>query len=263
MILPVPGYHAPQTYRTPGHAKNTALTADQSAAILTANVRAAKPFIFVRYGDGALECINGKTGMTRDREQYSRDLGKNLFSAFQVLMEVSGQGDDPIYVGDWLSASFDASSEYARYADQYAALIGDGKPTFLHFEALLLMRESAILLDFYRAVKQDPRKKLYMGPAENAGAAKMLGAEHLVTPMANLYADCDRLSVELATRKWDVLLYGAGMAGNIPVIECWEEYPERTYINLGSALDPLFMGHKSRRQQLAPLRARYLFRELL
>ena len=171
--------------------------------------------------------------------------------------------DSLVYVGDWLSASFDATSIYARYEQHYAELIGDGKPTFLHFESLLLMRESQALLDFYRTVKADTRRKLYMGPAANAAAAKMLGAEHLVTPMTGLFDECPRLTHELFSRDFDVLLYGAGMAGNIPAICCWEEFPERTYVNLGSALDPLFMGRKTRMQQILPLKARIFFRSLL
>lgn len=234
-------------------------SADESAAILAGLIRDRKPFFFVRFGDGAIECLAGKQGMTRDGERYSPQLAGGLRLAWQSLMRGKN-----VYVGDWLSASFDASSEHARYADQYAALIGDGQPVYLHFEALLLMRESPVLREFYRAVKQDPRKKLYMGPAENAGAAKLLGAEHLITPMTDLYSHCEKwLTDALLTRDFDVLLYGAGMAGNIPVVHCWEKHPERTFINLGSGLDPLFMNRKTRRQQIHPASARRFLAELL
>lgn len=234
------------------------LNADQSAVFLTGKIRRREPFFFVRYGDGALECIYRQRGMTCDHEQYSKPLGDALLDAWITLMM------DPreVYVGDWLSASFDSRSEYSRHADLYAALIGEDQPNFLHFEALLLMRESQALLDFYRAVKADTRRKLFMGPGGNEGAAQMLGADFLEVPLYNLFAHVDRLADELIRRDFDVLLYGAGMAGNIPAVRCWEAHRERTYVNLGSAMDPLYRG-QSRRQQLSPSRARALFRELL
>lgn len=234
-------------------------SADESAAFLAGKLRAQEPFFFVRYGDGALECMMHHRGMTCDREFYTEKLAAELWTAWQVLSR--GQN---VFVGDWLSASFDAGSLHARYEWDYAKLLGKWKPEFLHFEALLLMRESAELVDFYRAVKEDPRKKLYMGPVECRGAAAMLGAEHLVTPMHDLLGHVDRLTKELEQREFDVLLYGAGMAGNIPAVRNWWKHQQhRTYINLGSAMDVLFMRHKTRRQQISPERARVLFKELL
>lgn len=254
------------TAAPPIRSRYTDLSADQSASLLTSMLVAREPFFFVRYGDGALECMAGRSGMTCDKEQYSLTLGAQLLMAWESLMSATMRpGQTPqVYVGDWLSASFDRASEHARYAQHYAELVADAKPEFVHFEALLLMRESPQLVNFYRTVKEDSRKKLYMGPAENAGAAKMLGAEHLVTPMQNLYGHVDRLAADLVDiRDFEVLLYGAGMAGNIPAVKCWEANPERTYINLGSALDPLFGRGKSRRQQIPVERAKKLFKELL
>lgn len=230
--------------------------------LLAARIRARKPLFFIRYGDGALECIYRQKGMTCDLEPYSAELGEALLDAWNTLVVFDRSG--LVWIGDWLSASFDSASDHSRYADLYSALLGEdeGHLQYLHFEALLLMRESEALLDFYRAVKADSRRKLYMGPAENAQAAAMLGAEHLVTPMFGLFHQVDRLTDLLCASDFDVLLYGAGMAGNIPAIRCWERFPERTYVNLGSALDPLGRG-RSRRQQLSPARAKALLQELL
>lgn len=236
-------------------------SADVSADILADKIRRQEPFFFVRYGDGALECIKGKVGATCDKEHYSPELGAELLQVWRALMRGASCGST-VFVGDWRSASFDGTSEHARYTAEYQALIGFATPEFLHFEALLLMRESEALVDFYRAVKNDPRKKVFMGPKECAGAARMLNAEHVITPMANLFHSVDQLTRELERKSFEVLLYGAGMAGNIPAIRLWAMHPDRTYVNLGSALDPLFRG-KSRRQQISPERAKKLFKELL
>ena len=235
-------------------------SADESATILAAKLRAREPFFFVLFGDGAIECMSHRKGMTCDREPYTEALGAELLVAWLMLKCRSG---GRVLVGDWQSASFDGSSEHARYAEEYALMLEGWQPEMLHFESLLLMRESAALVDFYRAVKEDPRKKLYMGPVECGGAAKMLGAEHLPTPMHDLFGHVGRLTRELERKPFDVLLYGAGMAGNIPAVRSWVAHPERTYINLGSGIDPLFFGRKTRRQQISPERARVLFKELL
>lgn len=234
------------------------LTADESAVILTTKVRAGLPFFFVRYGDGALECLAGRDSMTRDGERYSLPLGDQLADCWRALM----QRPELVYVGDWQAASFDEKTEHSRYPEQYEAMFEGANPTRIHFEALLLMRNSPELVGFYRAVKQDTRRKLFMGPAWNAGAAKMLGADFLETPTHDLLSHADRLLAELRERPFDVLLYGAGMAGNIPAIRCWELHPERTFINLGSAMDCLFH-HRTRNQQLSTAEARQMFKELL
>jgi hypothetical protein len=234
-----------------------ALSVDASAEVLAGMVKRQEPFFFIRYGDGALECLAGKTGQTCDKEVYSPALGAALLSAWRAVV----RGPNT-YIGDWLSASFDLISQHSRYAEQYAELIGDATPRFLHFESLLIMRESAALVNFYRTVAEDTRKKLYMGPKECSGAARMLGAEHLITPMQDLFSQVGLLEKLLIASDFEILLYGAGMAGNIPAVRCWKRYPERTYINVGSAFDVLFH-RRTRRQQLTQERARYLFRELL
>jgi hypothetical protein len=244
---------------------NAALEADQSAAFMAKKLRAQEPFFYLRYGDGALECMvaaaSGQppAGRTCDGERYTPELGKALRSAWDA---VAGQPN--VYIGDWMSASFDSDTEQTRYADQYAALIEERDLNFLHFEALLLMRESRELVDFYRAVKEDPRRKVFMGPESLQGAARMLGANHLLVPMkADLHSYFEACSLKLRDLPgFEVVLYGAGMAAHPQVFDCWKRFPERTYINLGSAMDPLFRG-KTRQQQLAPARARALFQELL
>jgi hypothetical protein len=245
-----------RTVPSGGTQARNGLTADQSAAFLASKIRQKEPFFFLRYGDGALECIRGDPGMTCDGEDYSRELGAELLAAWRITC-----GAPTVYIGDWLSASFDRKTAATRYTVEYAELIGDTKPNWLHFEALLLMRESNTLLNFYRAVRDDSRKKLFMGHPLNAGAAELLGAEFLEAPAAHLFERRAELFDELLRRDFDILLYGAGMAGNIPAIRCWERYPDRTYIALGSALDPLFRG-RTRSQQLLPGRAETMFARL-
>lgn len=240
--------------RRPG--PRTSLSPDESVKLLTEKILSHEPFYFAKHGDGAIQCIWGYGVETRDKEQYSPQLGAALASSIDALIK-----GDNVFLGDWMSATFDENRE-GEYAVEYEELMRGARARFIHFESLLLMRESQVLVEFYKAIATDRRRKLLMGPMAMAGAAKMLGAEHLVIPMEGLFDCVGHLTGDLLSRNFDVLLYGAGMAGHIPVTQCWQKYPERTYINLGSALDVLFLG-RTRRQQLPLRRAQQLFRGML
>ena len=230
---------------------------DYGARFLTELIRLEKPFFFLRFGDGFLECVEKKPGMTCDLEKYSEPLAESLLTAWYSVVNRSD-----LILGDWQTAAFTAADEYSRYREQYEALIFPHRPHRIHFESLLLMRTSEALVNFYRTVRNDKRRKLFMGPEGNKGAADMLKADFLPVPMDNLYEYRKDIAQALHSRDFDILLYGAGMAGNIPVITHAYGRDNVTYVNLGSAMDPLFRG-TSRRQQLPPSVLREMFAELL
>lgn len=244
---------SPDKTRTP--------TADESAATLTQHLRQKIPFFFIRLGDGAIECIHehDRKRHTCDGEVYSPELGRDLLGAWDALTA----GGTKVFAGDWQSASFGGFSGHNREAERWDELT-TGRPfEWLHFEALLLMRESKALVDFYRAIREDRRRKVYMGPAKNAGAARFLRAYHHVTGMVpDLITQRERLVAGLDAFEAEVVLYGAGMAGNVVAVDHWGRHPDRTYISLGSALDPLF-GHKTRSQQLPAATLRRMFKGML
>ncbi len=230
-------------------------TEDESVQVLTHRLERNLPFFYLRYGDGALECMHGCTGGTCDGEQYSPELGNAIRNAWQLALK-----NPNLYLGDWRTAYFDYHYT-GLYPEQYSALLAesDHELNLLHFEALY-MRESPALLDFYRAIKNDSRRKLYMGPAGNIGAATMLNAAHLVTPMGNL--SIEALTTMLCGSHADIVLFGAGLAGMVAAIQCAFKFPDRTYIHVGAALDPLFRG-PSRSRHIPRSQARALFLGLL
>ncbi len=234
------------------------LSADASAALLTAQLVSREPFWFLRWGDGALECLAGMAAHTCDGEVYTPELAAGL----REVWGVASAHAERVLLGDWRSASFLATNQHTRYEEQYEALIADLPFRFVHFEALLLMRESAELVEFYRALREDSRRKAFLGPHACAGAARMLQADHVVTPMRDLLAHVDRLTQALLLGNYEVVIYGAGLAGNIPVARWWERTEHATAIHVGSAMDPLFRG-VTRRQQLRMGPARELFQEML
>lgn len=233
--------------------------ADTSAALLTAKLKAKEPFIYVRFGDGAIECINGIGSKTCDGEEYTPALANDLSECWQWLME---DRTGTVYLGDWLSASFNEKRE-GEYAVEYTKMVGSRVGAWLHYEALLFMRQSQHLTDFYTALKNDPRKKVYIGPTEMAPVVNLLKCQlHIVTPMKRLYEVLESIDGNLYSSDADIILYGAGMAGNIPIIKHWKQHSEKTYIHLGSALDPLYRG-KTRKTQLSQAQVRQMLNGLL
>lgn len=237
---------------------NTKLTADESADFLRLALKAHIPFFFTKYGDGALELLNGLGSRTCDHERYTPELRDALEDSWQRL-----QGFEHLYLGDWLSARFDEEGT-GRYEDLYAMFTAGCGPVWLNYSALLLDRETPELRSFYRALKEDTRRKVLMGPREWAQAKRFLGADiHIVTPMGGVFPHIDQLREQIFKAEPEILLYGAGMAGTIPVIDhWWENSGDVTYINLGSALDAIYRG-PSRKQALPQIKARHLMKGLL
>lgn len=244
--------------------KYTNRTADQSAEILTKLLYSRVPFFFTKYGDGALECINGIGTRTRDLEYYTPQLAADLVYSWGILTGLTLAGKVNLILADWLSAIFN-EAKAGRHEELYRGFVRcvEERATFLNYEAVLIDRRTPQLMAFYKALREDPRRKVIMGPDAWGPAMRMLKASyHIVTPLKDLHAQIGRLNEALEREKPEILLYGAGMAGTVPVIEQALRVPGATYINLGSALDPLFRGH-TRINQLSPAHARTFFRGLL
>lgn len=237
--------------------------ANESIKVLTERLRKRLPFFFFKYGDGALECIyHQDRHHTCDHELYTPELAQALLQAWNVSVDKPN-----VYVGDWATASFSEEDAYTLYEAEWRRLVDGRKVNWLHFECTLPMpyRPEEPLLAFYQALHDYPGSKVMIGPESMLRAASTYLHCHrgVGIPMAE-----DLLHilpyVEDKVRElgpFDVLLYAAGMAGNVLVTKLWQERPERTYISLGSSLDPLCRG-KTRGQQYTPRQAKMFFARL-
>jgi len=228
---------------------------DESAHLLTELIKAETPFSFWRFGDGAIECMYQQQGVTCDGERYSAAMGLQLHSAVRSLRDAA---EAWMYFGDWSTA---VNGSLPNYVSLWRALVAPDPGRLLHFEALLLNRQSHALHAFYRAVKQDRRRKLIVGAEFNRPAGELLNADYLAVPLHDLYECLPVIAKRIQERSYDVLLFGCGLAGVLPIVAEWQAHPERTYIHLGSALDPLHKG-RTRSGQLGMLQARAFLGDL-
>lgn len=229
---------------------------DESARIMTRMLRARQPFLFARVGDGAIELLLGKTGKTCDGEEYTPELAENINNSLMELRR--GQG---VMWGDWQTAT---NGSAPRYIEDWLSFV-DVTHSRLHFEALLLNRQSEALVDFYRSVREDTRSKMHLGQdTPDRETASFLCAQHqrMTCPRGGVIDDLRDIEAAIESTAPEVLLFGAGMAGLVAAVRYWVKHPEATCIHLGSALDPLFHG-KTRNGQLSQAKCREMFKEML
>jgi hypothetical protein len=245
-------------------------SADASAGFLADLVASKSDFLFLRYGDGAIECMKQATtgriaggGQTCDGEAYTAELGAQLGRAWLKVLHKAPFHD--VYLGDWSTVTHEPDGKTNPYKTEWQTLQAQAERNqckFLHFDSLLFhRRRTHDLMRFYRAVKNDDRQKLLIAPADMQIVAKNLGVKHLPTPMSGL-AEWIRefdLTNWLISHPFGLVLFGAGMAINYPIVRAWEENPKATYVAIGSSLDPVCFGRKTRTHQLDPEEARAEF----
>lgn len=238
-----------------GHRIAQRILMDDAADRLARHLRQGTPFGYWRLGDGAIECMSGRRACTCDGEWYNQQMGSDVANAIDDISKDSAQ-----LIGDWETAVNGSDPAHVDKWVKYFAKVPPRRT--VHFEALLLNRQTRSLYDFYADVKADPRRKLVMGAEFNRPAAKMLNAEYLAVPLVDLYSCFAAVEKRLQDAEYDVLLFGAGIAGMLLAVGEWRKFPKRTYIHLGSALDPLFKG-KTRSGQLSMAEARKFMGGLL
>lgn len=243
---------------------------DQSAVILTEALRSGEPFCYSKWGDGGIECLHqiNKFDRTCDGElAWSDDDQAAVARAgWRTMRQAAARYT--VYLGDWMTASDFGPNNEQKHESEYYSMLAGANFIKLHYECLLLMRLTPALLDFYRAVKEDRRKKVLV-TSSIVGAAMMLDADLIRIPCPQEYGN--DTSVSIARRVVDqiqdsgaeVVLFAAGGVTQYAQSFLFDEGQSNlTSITLGSGLDPLFLG-RTRSVQIEMRAARDYFREML
>lgn len=256
---------------------------EESTSFLTNKLKNKEPFVFVKFGDGDLYWMAQNPVAIAGGETYRPGIDEELRKAADTLRRLPY-----VYFGDQLTCASGPYLESEQTVFIKQSLEKNGIPfqleefagehvsmqtivpdeRWLHFECLLLHRKSAELLEFYRAVKLDGRLKAFIGNWKLTASGIMLNANsslHSVVHENNAHAEKHRIAslVRFYTEAyWDILLLSAGRASKLIAAALAPQFPNRTIIELGSALDPLFIG-RTRGEQLDPEVAREFFKDLL
>jgi hypothetical protein len=211
------------------------VTEAETIARLVGLLEARTRFVHVRFGDGDVFFATG-TGpkLTGDGETWSPLLRARLQAAWRRFAVAPN-----LLLGD--VGSYDVSDGCeAQWQALLAALIllRGVEPELVHIEALRAGRGHA--LPFYAAAAQDRREKVFVGPERLAGAARMLGAAHVLVPLAVAHEDAHRVAQIVAAGEYEVAFFAAGRGGKIMQAILTETAPWLTHVDVGSGLDVLF-----------------------
>lgn len=194
------------------------------------------PFVHVRFGDGDVFFATG-TGpvLTGDGEEWCQELSDYLILAWRSLA-----APKRLFLGDLRSYAVSDGCEL-EWDDLLMNLVQLRQEplTFVHMEALRVGFGRA--LPFYLRVRNDGRRKCFVGPARLQPVAAMLGCEHIVVPLRTAWRPENHLPtlLDITAGEYELALFAAGRGGKI--MQGWLAIhaPDLTQIDVGSGLDLL------------------------
>ncbi len=174
---------------------------------LTQWIQEGKPVIFVKYGDGEVECMeqSGKSQHNCDRDIYFPALGEELKLAFCEYVLRSSCSKHPIYIGKWhFSKEIDYLSKIAYNTLSLSPL----PPPLIPFtDYHLLMNDKAHLQnrDLFNLVKTIQETNLYtkivVSNPQNQLLESLFRADAFITtPASSLYLEIDRIMEEIEAK---------------------------------------------------------------
>lgn len=180
----------------------------------TDKIKKKEAFSFIKRGDGEEFCMSGMVGENCDHHPYSPELGQKLKDAYAY---------------------------FATREDCFVPLFDDQ----VYFNSLLhrVDNNNSKVHDFYKAISEDDRNKIYVGPARLSLVAKMLKAKHIVVPEINAFSEYDRILEEIKQSVGDdensIVMFSAGMMSKSLAHETLVFSHYTTCLDLGSAFDPI------------------------
>lgn len=187
--------------------------------MFTDKIRNKITFSYIKRGDGEEACMNGAPGGNCDGHPYSSELGAHLKLAYAY---------------------------FATLPECFVPLFDQQT----YFNSLLHRLDSDLdkVKDFYQAIREDERRKVYVGPKRLGVVAKLLKAEHVIVPDINCYGSYDKIMEELRSKitveGWngnDIIMFSAGMPSKAMIFDLLKRESGKNYtcLDLGSAWDPI------------------------
>lgn len=188
-------------------------------------------FTFVRFGDAEFECMAGIRGRSRDRQPYGPELAAALTDAFRYLC-----GRDDVYLAQRCAP---------KLRERIEAIVPLSGRKYYDADSLLLHYRSFALESFYRVLIQDNRRKIYVAPRQLNRAKPLLKcADRIEVPRPDAFSVYAEVRDKLIAQNQDdtVYLFSAGHAAKVWIADVLKDGKPVTCIDLGSALDPIYIG---------------------
>ena len=196
-------------------------------------------FSFIKQGDGEIFCMRGDIGSNCDGHPYSTELGDALIDAFTFLNTLPNS-----YITKWNDYDLESPVPSKGNVD------GD---TFLHNDI------SQDKFDFFKTLKFTNRKKVYIGSNKLKDVIQFLHIdEYIEVPTINSFS----FNFNILPEDNAIYLFSAGMPAKVWITNLLRLNKNITCIDIGSGLDPLFVG-VTRTRQLDTEYLKEYYKELL
>lgn len=170
-------------------------------------IGAGTNFIFVKRGDGEEACMDEQHGENCDGVKYSHNLANDLIDAFDYFKSVE----------NCFVVKFEDQKNYN----------------------ILLHRDDNDPSVFWKKVIASNRSKYFIGPNRLSEMAVLLNAPHIIISNTDAYNQIDGTLDIIPIEENAIYIFSAGLAAKIMIYEMHKRNPNATYIDAGSAFDPL------------------------
>lgn len=204
-------------------------------------------FSFVKMGDGEMLAMLGVEGENCDGSRYNKELGERLKEAYRFLGKQSG-----VQITKW---KLGMEKERERLEKELGIECTANHDLLLNRVGEL----SPYHYNFWKAIKNSKRKKIFVGPRKLEGVVKMLNIDSFVEiPEKNAYEN----PINLKAEENAIYLFSSGFASKIWIAELLKQNKNITCIDCGSAFDPIFVG-QTRANQVNQDELKEFYAELL
>jgi hypothetical protein len=222
--------------------------------VFTEWLRAGRPFVYARMGDGELACMRGDQGENCDGSPYSSRLAQDLQLAYTCFglggaflerhVPLLNQG------GEWFPHTLtprQADDAYAEW-EQFWGYAPWVKCSLAHRVDIPLLP----VRRFWETLRDLARPKVLVGGERVLRLKADFGFDCMyVTHPQLAYESATEAAMVAAGEAGDrgIVVLACGMASKVIMQKLMERRPNATLIDAGSAFDPLY-GYKSRTGQL-------------
>lgn len=228
----------------------------QDLCRFTSMLRNRQPFAAVKFNDGEWHAMAGRFGTNCDNHQYTKPLQTAMINAYQYLRPVASISD---YIVN--------HSAYAEH-DELASKLDYPLDWFVNFAFLHDLPyagqydcRSPEIKDFYRAIRDDTRPKVFVGPKRVQPESFLRTTHRIDVPVIDAFSQIGRLSrsvTNIARSIPTIFLLSCGFSSCILSHHILQENKNATIVDLGSALDPILFG-KTRKSQLSTVELRQFY----
>ena len=205
-------------------------------------IQEKQSFVFAKYGDGEYNAAVQLPGGNCDGTLYTQQLGEGVKDSFRYITQHSN-----VYIGQW---------DDFNGVDKYFQSIVETPVQWTNYNIFIFKSKEQFYeqqLTFYKAIRECKKQKIYVcnpGMVERSTALLNLDTTIAVDPVnwfESNYADILNRSISSVKDPNNVMiLTSAGMGAKVLISDLHKLYPNATIIDVGSALDLMCSGRRSR-----------------